>query len=89
MAGSANALQAAIHARAWQRPAIFRWLQEAGGIDDAEMYRVFNCGIGMVLAVGAADLDRVLRSLQAAGESACHLGEVVPRAEGGPAVVVD
>ncbi len=81
-------LQAAMRAGAWQRPAIFRWLQEAGGIEDAEMYRVFNCGIGMVLAVGPGDLDRVLRSLRAAGETTCHLGEVVPRAEGAPAAVV-
>jgi phosphoribosylformylglycinamidine cyclo-ligase len=81
-------LQAAICADAWQRPAIFRWLQEAGGIADAEMYRVFNCGIGMVLAVAATDLARVLRSLESAGETACHLGEIVARQDGAPATVV-
>jgi len=81
-------LQAVIRARAWQPPAIFRWLQDAGGIEDAEMHRVFNCGIGMVVAVAAADLDHVLRSLQAAGETACHLGEVVKRPGGAPATVV-
>src|SRR5690606_33584364 len=72
-------LQAAIRADAWQRPAIFDWLQSEGAIADSEMHRVFNCGIGMVLAVAPDDLEPVLRFLSQAGEEPCHLGEVVVR----------
>jgi phosphoribosylformylglycinamidine cyclo-ligase len=81
-------LQAEIRAGAWERPAIFQWLQAEGGIADAEMHRVFNCGIGMVLAVAADDLDPAMQSLAAAGETAVHLGEVRARPPGSAAAVV-
>ena len=84
----APTLQAVIRADAWKRPAIFRWLQANGGIDDAEMHRVFNCGIGMVLAVAAADLDATMQALGQAGETAWHLGAVVTRQSGSAATVV-
>ncbi len=83
-----EALQAEIRGDAWQRPAIFQWLQATGGIRDGEMHRVFNCGIGMVLAVAAADLDATLLSLRQAGETAVHLGAVVGRQAGAAATVV-
>ncbi len=81
-------LQAVLRARSWERPAIFQWLQSEGGIADSEMHRVFNCGIGMVLAVAAADLEATLQSLNQAGEDACHLGEIIPRPAGSAATVV-
>jgi phosphoribosylformylglycinamidine cyclo-ligase len=81
-------LQAAIRADAWQRPAIFDWLQAEGGIADSEMHRVFNCGIGMVLAVAPGDLEAVLEFLSQAGEQPCHLGEIVVRAPGSAATIV-
>ena len=81
-------LQAVIRADAWSRPAIFDWLQAEGGIADAEMHRVFNCGIGMVLAVAPAEVEAVIRFLQQAGEQACHLGEIVVRQPGSAATVV-
>jgi len=81
-------LQAVIRRDAWSRPAIFDWLQAEGGIADAEMHRVFNCGIGMVLAVAPADLEAVIRFLEQAGEQACHLGAVGVRQPGSAATVV-
>src|SRR5881396_80449 len=44
----------------WPRPAIFDWLQQAGNVDDAEMHRVFNCGIGMIVVVAADDADQAM-----------------------------
>jgi phosphoribosylformylglycinamidine cyclo-ligase len=81
-------LQAVILRNAWERPAIFQWLQAEGDIADLEMHRVFNCGIGMVLAVAPADLEGVLQFLVQAGEQACHLGSVVPRPPGSPATIM-
>jgi phosphoribosylformylglycinamidine cyclo-ligase len=71
----ANTL-AVIHTNSWQRPRIFDWLQEQGGITDAEMYRTFNCGIGMVVCVARADLDTAIALLKAAGETAWPLGSI-------------
>ncbi|MCU0869281.1 MAG: phosphoribosylformylglycinamidine cyclo-ligase [Burkholderiales bacterium] len=71
---------------AWARPAVFGWLQVAGGVADAEMWRVFNCGVGMVIVVPAADAARAVAHLQAAGERAWVAGEVVERPADAPAV---
>ncbi|MEP7182556.1 MAG: phosphoribosylformylglycinamidine cyclo-ligase [Betaproteobacteria bacterium] len=72
----------------WPRPPIFDWLQREGRVADAEMHRVFNCGIGMVVVVVAADADRAQRLLTAAGETVFRIGAVVARAPGAPATVV-
>jgi phosphoribosylformylglycinamidine cyclo-ligase len=69
-------VRAVIDARAWKRPVIFDWLQEMGGIEDFEMYRTFNCGIGMVLALDAADAEKALKMLAAAGETAAIIGHI-------------
>ena len=69
-------------------PPIFDWLQRAGNVADAEMHRVFNCGIGMVVVVAADDAERAQRLLAAAGERVYRIGVVVPRATGAPATVV-
>jgi len=69
-------VRAVIDSRAWKRPPIFDWLQEAGGIEDFEMYRTFNCGLGMVLALDAANAEKALKLLAAAGESAAIIGHV-------------
>ena len=71
-------VRAVLDARAWKRPRIFDWLQEAGGVEDFEMYRTFNCGLGMVLALDAADAEKALKLLAAAGESAAIVGHVEP-----------
>ena len=61
----------------WQIPPLFRWLQRAGEIDDAEMFRAFNMGVGLVLVCDSRGADAALASLHAAGEPAWHLGSVV------------
>ena len=68
--------RAVIDPQAWQRPAIFDWLQAQGQIADAEMYHTFNCGVGMVIGVAPRDLDRALRTLREAGETAWPIGSI-------------
>ena len=69
-------LTAVLEAASWVRPPIFDWLQAQGRIADAEMYRVFNCGIGMVLVVSAADTPRAQAMLKRAGETAWRIGVI-------------
>jgi phosphoribosylformylglycinamidine cyclo-ligase len=63
----------------WSIPPLFRWLQNAGGIDDTEMFRAFNMGVGLVLVCARESVDPVMASLHAAGEHAWSLGEVTTR----------
>ena len=60
----------------WTVPPLFRWLQKAGGVHDAEMFRAFNMGVGMILVVGPADTDTVLSRLRAGGDVGWLLGHV-------------
>jgi len=83
-----DAVQARLDRAAWPRPAIFDWLQQQGNVDDAEMHRVFNCGIGMVVIVGAADAERAQQLLAAAGEAVYRIGAIVPRPDGAAATIV-
>jgi phosphoribosylformylglycinamidine cyclo-ligase len=62
--------------RSWQRGAIWEWLQRAGNIADDEMHRTFNCGIGMVAIVAAANAEHALATLRACGETASIIGHV-------------
>ncbi len=61
---------------AWALPPVFAWLQQAGGVEDHELRRTFNCGIGMVLIVAAEYAPRALDELKAAGETAFVCGEL-------------
>ncbi|MFA7503664.1 MAG: phosphoribosylformylglycinamidine cyclo-ligase [Burkholderiaceae bacterium] len=83
-----DACRAEMRAGAWPMPPLFDWLRQQGQIADAEMHRVFNCGIGMVLVVAAADADRAIAHLEAAGETAWRIGEVADRQAGDAAAVV-
>ena len=65
-----------LDAKSWPRPAIFEWLMQEGGIPEAEMYRTFNMGLGMVACVDEADAGRVLELLTAAGEKAWRVGRI-------------
>jgi phosphoribosylformylglycinamidine cyclo-ligase len=67
---------AVIHAARWPRPALFRWLQAQGGVAEDEMHRVFNCGIGMVLAVAPANVRKTLVRLKRLGEVAYEIGAI-------------
>lgn len=61
----------------WPRSALFSWLQAAGAISDEEMYRTFNCGIGMVAVVSEGDAEEVLAQLTSVGEQAWDIGRVI------------
>ena len=61
---------------AWEFPAVFKWLQKSGGIDEQEMLRTFNCGIGMVLLVAESEADIICQALAAEGEAVHRLGKV-------------
>jgi phosphoribosylformylglycinamidine cyclo-ligase len=69
-------MEAVIDARSWSRPAVFDWLQRVGNVSRDEMYRTFNCGLGMTITVPAAEADRALQLLRARGETAAVIGEV-------------
>ena len=64
---------------AWPRPRLFDWMQAEGNVAENEMHRVFNCGIGMVIVVAAADAEAALAELTAAGESVWRIGAIRAR----------
>jgi phosphoribosylformylglycinamidine cyclo-ligase len=82
-------VRAVLQKSAWPMPPLFGWLQQHGGVAEAEMHRVFNCGIGMTLIVGEADADAAMRALAAAGEQVFRIGRIEARAPGqAPTIVV-
>jgi len=72
-------LTAEIRRAAWPMPDVFKWLQSAGGMSDAEMARTFNCGIGMVLVVAKADAAKAAEFLKAQGETIFEIGTIRAR----------
>jgi phosphoribosylformylglycinamidine cyclo-ligase len=81
-------VMAAIDSNSWPLPALFQWLQREGNVADAEMHRVFNCGIGMVVIVAEADVARATEMLAAGGESVFRVGMIRARAEGQAQTIV-
>ncbi|MFQ3209173.1 MAG: phosphoribosylformylglycinamidine cyclo-ligase [Colwellia sp.] len=79
--------QAVIKGDSWQWPSIFNWLQENGNITEHEMYRTFNCGVGMVIVVPADKVAQSIEILAAHGENAWHIGEIADKADGEEPVV--
>ena len=75
-------VQVNIDTRSWELPAIFRWLATEGNIESQEMYRTFNCGVGMVVCVAEKDKDVAIRCLQTSGETAWEIGKVEVKQEG-------
>ena len=71
----------------WPQSELFAWLQKTAGIDDTEMNRTFNNGIGMVVVVDAANAAATAATLRAHGETVHDIGRIVPRAEGAAVVV--
>ncbi len=71
-------LAAHIDLSAWQPPAVFGWLARAGNLNDAEMLRTFNCGLGMVVIAARDRADAVMTALSDAGEQPIMIGEVEP-----------
>jgi phosphoribosylformylglycinamidine cyclo-ligase len=80
--------RARIDTAAWPRPAVFDWLQRMGNVDRAEMFRTFNCGVGMVACVTAADAQQTLAHLEAAGETAWLIGRI-EAGDGAPSVILE
>ena len=74
--------RAVVRKDSYRVPEIFRMLAKAGDIDEHMMYNTYNMGIGMVLAVPAAEADAAAAALKAAGETCCMLGEVTAGEKG-------
>ena len=64
---------------AWPRPKLFDWMQAEGNVAENEMHRVFNCGIGLVIVVAAADADAAMAELKAQGEAVYRIGKIRAR----------
>ena len=75
-------LEAVLERRNWQRDPVFDWLQKAGSIESAEMYRTFNCGLGMVVIVPPEHAAAAVKFLAARAETATIVGEVRAGARG-------
>jgi phosphoribosylformylglycinamidine cyclo-ligase len=71
-----NDLEVILERGSWRREPVFEWLQRQGNIADAEMYRVFNCGIGMTVHVAAQDAQRAIDILREAGQEALVIGSI-------------
>ncbi|GAA3700404.1 phosphoribosylformylglycinamidine cyclo-ligase [Oceanisphaera sediminis] len=74
--------KAVIDGSSWQWPQVFSWLQQAGGVETHEMYRTFNCGVGMVIALPADQADAAVKFMQDAGEQAWVIGQIDNAADG-------
>jgi len=72
-------LTAVLQSGSWTMPPLFTWLQQHGNVADAEMHRVFNCGIGMAVIVSADLADAAMAQLQAAGETVYRIGAIRER----------
>lgn len=75
-------LTARLKRDSWTMPALFQWLQSNGNVADEEMYRVFNCGIGMIIIVPADKAGAISATLSEQGETVYQLGEILERQEG-------
>jgi phosphoribosylformylglycinamidine cyclo-ligase len=82
-----DGLAAHLQKGSWPQTELFAWLQATAGIDDIEMNRTFNNGIGMVVVVSAAQADAVAATLRAAGEAVYTIGAIAPQGDGAQVVV--
>ena len=83
-----DVVTAVIDRKLWIAPSIFAWLQQLGKVDDVEMARTFNCGIGMVVIVAKENAATAVAHLQASGESIFAIGEIRGRAGGEAQTIV-
>lgn len=74
--------KAVIDGKSWQWPAIFSWLQDKGQVETFEMYRTFNCGVGLVIALPKEQANAAVQLLQKEGENAWIIGEVAQANKG-------
>ena len=80
--------QAVVNAASWTRPAIFDWLQQQGGVTDEEMYRTFNCGVGMIIVVADEHTNQALSILQTEGEQPWVIGHIETGSSEAPVVLI-
>ena len=80
--------KAVIDEKSWEWQPVFKWLQEKGNIDNYEMYRTFNCGVGMVIALPQADVEKALNLLRQAGENAWLIGQIESLNSGEKQVII-
>jgi phosphoribosylformylglycinamidine cyclo-ligase len=83
-----NGTKATLRKASWPRPEIFKWLQHAGNVAEDEMFRVFNCGIGMVVVVAAADAQAAATLLKREGELVYEIGRIEAAAGEPQALIV-
>jgi phosphoribosylformylglycinamidine cyclo-ligase len=74
--------KAVIDGKSWQWPAIFTWLQEKGNVETFEMYRTFNCGVGLIVALPKEQANAAVKLLLSEGENAWIIGEIADASEG-------
>lgn len=79
---------AKIDVASWQRPAVFDWLKQQGNVDEMEMHRVLNCGVGIVLCVAKKDVDLAMDCLHESGEKPWIIGEIEQSTTDQPHVVL-
>jgi len=84
-----DSVQAVISKESWTVPEMFRFFQLSGSIDEEELFRVFNCGIGMILVVDADRADEMVQTARSLGEEAWVIGETRMRPKGKPAIVME
>lgn len=80
--------QAVLEESSWQWPAIFHWLQQAGNVSRHEMYRTFNCGVGMLIVLSPEQADNVVQLMTQAGEKAWKIG-VIKSSDSAERVVIN
>lgn len=73
--------KAVIDINSWQLPEVFKWLQAEGNVEQTEMYRTFNCGVGMVIAVPESAAESSIEMLNASGETAWKIGHIAARSD--------
>ena len=78
--------KAIIDTNSWRWPAVFEWLQQAGNVKTAEMFRTFNCGVGMIVALPAAQAQQAVTLLNAEGEQSWIIGEIAAKQDAEAAV---
>ena len=81
--------KAVIDGKSWNWPAVFDWLQKNGNVDRHEMYRTFNCGVGMIAVVPKEDAEKAVASLNASGEKAWLLGTIETAGDNEAQVVIN
>ena len=81
-------LTAEINGKSWQLPPLFQWLQAEGNITHSEMYKTFNCGIGMAVVLDIAHVAQAKQLLEAAGETVYEIGHIRAQADGEAATIV-